>query len=72
LGQGGRYKRRLKSASPDEQRNLLARCIGAYERGMDIDLNEYYCSSNLPRLYRQRNQKGDEEHAQKSPPAIGR
>ena len=31
---------------------------------MDLDLNDYYCSSNLPRLYRQRNRKGDEERAQ--------
>ncbi len=26
-----------------------------YERGMELDLNEYYCASNLPCLYRQRN-----------------
>ena len=31
---------------------------------MDLDLNDYYCSCNLPRLYRLRNRKGDEERAQ--------
>jgi hypothetical protein len=31
---------------------------------LDLDLNEYYCSSNLPRLYRKRNRKGDRERAQ--------
>ena len=60
---GGRYKRRLRTASESERSSVLASCIAAYERGMDIDLNEYYCSSNLPRLYRQRNYKGDEERA---------
>jgi hypothetical protein len=30
---------------------------------MELDLNEYYCSSNLPRLYRQRKRKGDDERA---------
>ena len=27
---------------------------------MELDLNQYYCSSNLPRLYRQRKRDGDE------------
>jgi hypothetical protein len=31
---------------------------------MELDLNQYYCSCNLPRLYRQRGRKGDEERAQ--------
>jgi hypothetical protein len=30
---------------------------------MEIDLNQYYCSSNLPRLYLQRRRKGDSERA---------
>jgi tetratricopeptide (TPR) repeat protein len=51
---GGRYKRQMN----------LTKAINCYERGMDLDLNEYYCSSNLPRLYRQRGSKGDEERAQ--------
>jgi hypothetical protein len=62
---GGRYKRLMKSATtPDDTRAYLNESIGAYERGMELDLNEYYCSCNLPRLYRQRRRKGDEERAQ--------
>jgi tetratricopeptide (TPR) repeat protein len=51
---GGRLKRL----------NDLAGAIDAYERGRDLDLNEYYCVSNLARLYRKRGRKGDEERAQ--------
>ena len=52
---GGRYKRLyLKAVTPAEQLQYLAKSIDAYERGMELDLNLYYCSSNLPRLYRQR------------------
>jgi hypothetical protein len=62
---GGRYKRLLRSSTtPAERQKYLAKAIECYERGMDLDLNEYYCSSNLPRLYRQRMRKGDEERAQ--------
>ena len=62
---GGRYKRQISSAkTPDEQLTYLNKSIQSYERGMDLDLNDYYCSCNLPRLYRQRNRKGDEERAQ--------
>jgi tetratricopeptide (TPR) repeat protein len=62
---GGRYKRFLSKAStPAERLPYLAKAIEYYERGMELDLNEYYCSSNLPRLYRQRGRKGDEERAQ--------
>ena len=61
---GGRYKRRLRSASETERLTWLNKSIDAYERGTDLDLNEYYCSSNLPRLYRTRKRKGDEERAQ--------
>jgi len=50
---GGRYKRLYESATtPQEQLIYLNKTIESYERGMDLDLNEYYCSSNLPRLYR--------------------
>jgi hypothetical protein len=31
---------------------------------MQLDLNAYYCASNLPRLYRTRARAGDEERAQ--------
>ena len=62
---GGRYKRLIKSATtPAERLTTLAKSIQHYERGMELDLNDYYCSSNLPRLYRDRNRKGDAEHAQ--------
>jgi hypothetical protein len=62
---GGRYKRQLNSAkTPDERLMYLNKSIQSYERGMDLDLNDYYCSCNLPRLYRQRNRKGDDERAQ--------
>ena len=62
---GGRYKRLLKAAtSPSEKRQALANAIGRYEKGMKLDLNAYYCSSNLARLYRARAKPGDEELAQ--------
>jgi hypothetical protein len=61
---GGRYKRLYAGATtPGEQTQYLARSIDAYERGMELDLNQYYCSSNLPRLYKVRKRKGDDERA---------
>jgi len=62
---GGRYKRLIKAATTDgERRQAIAKAIDHYERGMELDLNAYYCSSNLPRLYRTRARAGDEERAQ--------
>lgn len=63
---GGRYKRLNEeaTASDAEKRQALAKAIDCYERGMELDLNAYYCSSNLPRLYRTRARAGDEERAQ--------
>jgi hypothetical protein len=62
---GGRYKRLADASNSDKDRdNLRNLAISAYEKGMDLDLNGYYCSSNLPRLYRARSGKGDEERAQ--------
>ncbi len=62
---GGRYKRMARSAASDGEKQLyLARAIDSYEKGMDLDLNAYYCSGNLPRLYRERMHRGDEERAQ--------
>ena len=61
---GGRYKRLYaRAATPTEQTQYLAKSIEAYERGMELDLNQYYCSSNLPRLYKTRKRKGDDERA---------
>jgi hypothetical protein len=62
---GGRYKRLAKTASSEvEKRRAVATAIEYYEKGMELDLNAYYCSSNLPRLYRMRARAGDEERAQ--------
>jgi hypothetical protein len=62
---GGRFKRLWKSAKSDaDRRTNLTKSIDAYQRGMDLDLNAYYCSSNLPRLYRERGRQGDKESAQ--------
>jgi tetratricopeptide (TPR) repeat protein len=62
---GGRCKRLYKSAEEaDDRAQLLSKAIEHYEHGMQLDLNEYYCSSNLPRLYRLRSRTGDEERAQ--------
>lgn len=63
---GGRYKRLSAAAtgSAAERTINLNKAIDCYERGMYLDLNEYYCSSNLPRLYRIRARAGDEERAQ--------
>jgi len=61
---GGRYKRLFaKAATPVDRQMYLNKSIDAYERGMGLDLNQYYCSSNLPRLYRLRKRKGDDERA---------
>ena len=68
---GGRYKRLFaKAATPAEGLVPLNKAIDAYERGMEIDLNQYYCSGNLPRLYRQRKRKGDELRAQSVAPIV--
>ncbi len=62
---GGRYKRLYaKAAKASEKLLYLYKSIDAYEKGMELDLNQYYCSSNLPRLYKARMRKGDGENAQ--------
>jgi hypothetical protein len=70
---GGRYKRLYneskKTGTPDSK--LLHRAIDHYERGMKLDLNDYYPSCNLPALYRERGQQGDEERA-KAAAAVAR
>jgi len=62
---GGRYKKLYAEApgNGDDKRRYLNEAIRHYERGMMLDLNDYYPSSNLPRLYRQRGAKGDAEKA---------
>ena len=71
---GGRYKRLWRQArkareasgsttpSLDETRYLEA-SIENYRVGMELDYNEYYCSSNLPQLLRARDEEGDAERA---------
>jgi hypothetical protein len=63
---GGRYKRlqAVATEANDKARYLdLDLAIREYDRGMKLDLNDYYPSSNLPRLYRLRNRSGDDDHA---------
>lgn len=62
---GGRYKKLYASATNEtDKARYLNRAIQHYEQGMKLDLNDYYPTSNLPRLYRLRGQEGDEERAQ--------
>ena len=61
---GGRYKRLYTDANEGAGKaEFLNSAIDAYQRGMELDLNQYYCSSNLPRLYRQRKLNDDEGRA---------
>ncbi len=47
-------------------RNFLKLAIQHYERGMAIDLNDYFPVSNLARLYRERGLPDDEARAQRA------
>jgi Tetratricopeptide Repeats-Sensor len=61
---GGRFKDLYRAETdPGKKRGLLQDAIRYYELGMTVDLNDYYPSCNLPRLYRRRNAEGDEERA---------
>lgn len=61
---GGRYRRMYKeSSSPKEKQRFLDKAIEHYRRGMELDLNNYYPSGNLPRLYRTRGKPGDADLA---------
>jgi tetratricopeptide (TPR) repeat protein len=63
---GGRYKKLADSGTAQERARFLGLAIDAYERGMQTDLNDYYPSSNLPRLYRRRGRTGDDERARRA------
>jgi tetratricopeptide (TPR) repeat protein len=67
---GGRYKDMWRAASKDEKpqeaRRYLTRAIDSYRSGMWLNLNEYYCASNLPRLLRSRRGSGDEDLARQA------
>jgi hypothetical protein len=57
---GGRYKKKWRETkSPVHLDNAIAE----YEAGMKMDLNDYFPSCNLPRLYRARNRRGDDGKA---------
>lgn len=64
---GGRYKK-LYASEQDAMRkaDYLDQAIAEYEAGMRLDLNDYYPSSNLARLYRARGEEGDEQNARVS------
>jgi len=57
---GGRYKKLFRDSNDPQ---YLNKAIDAYEQGIQLDLNDYYSSSNLARLYRTRGRKADEEKA---------
>ena len=64
---GGRYKKLAdaahKAGDLARYEDHLDRAIGHYERGMKLDLNDFFPSSNLPFLYRQRGGPGDADRA---------
>lgn len=60
---GGRYKKKWSATKNPVD---LDRAIAEYEKGMKLDLNDYYPSSNLARLYRTRKRKGDDDRARVS------
>ena len=57
---GGRYKKKWAATKSSAD---LDRAIVEYEAGMKLDLNDYFPSSNLARLYRTRGRKGDDNRA---------
>ncbi len=57
---GGRFKSLYRETKDPSHLN---RSIAEYDKGMRLDLNNYYPSSNLPRLYLIRNRAGDKEKA---------
>jgi hypothetical protein len=64
---GGRYKAMYRTALAEgrdaDAKQYLTRAIENYTAGMYLDLNDFYCSSNLPRLLRTRGRKIDEQVA---------
>ncbi|RYY25414.1 MAG: DUF4071 domain-containing protein [Chitinophagaceae bacterium] len=57
---GGRYKKLFRETKDPA---YLNKAINAYDQGMRLDLNDFYPSSNLSRLYQTRNRAGDTEKA---------
>ena len=71
---GGRYKRLWRAARDErkereesepglQEQSYLDDAIESYRIGMNLDLNEYYCVSNLPGLLRSRCGPRDEAEA---------
>lgn len=61
----GRYKRLYRDVdNPADKARYLDKAIDNYRAGMLLDLNDYYCASNLPRLLRERGEPGDSYKAQ--------
>jgi hypothetical protein len=64
---GGRYKKLYRQAvaagETSDAASHLNKAIDWYTRGMNADLNDFFPASNLPRLLRTRNRRGDEEKA---------
>ena len=71
---GGRYKQLWRAAREArqaakkdvpglEEERHLDHAIASYQRGMELDYNAYYCSSNLAVLHNARGGDGDEARA---------
>lgn len=57
----GRYKKLYYAASDSASKAMyLDEAIREYDNAMHLDLNNYFPSSNLPRLYRTRNEPDDD------------
>jgi hypothetical protein len=61
---GGRYKKLFHTeTNPAQKAAYLDQAIAEYAAGMQLDLNDYFPSCNLARLYRTRNEEDDEKKA---------
>ena len=70
---GGRWKQVFGLAQDDDVRaEALDKMIEHYTRGMELDLNEYYCACNLPRRLRQRGTADDLAQAASIVPLVMR
>ena len=61
---GGRHKALFYSEQDVAIKRVhLDKALEAYDGGMRLDFNEYYCACNLPRLLKARNAEGDVQQA---------
>lgn len=60
---GGRYKTLFYGDDLENREYYLDQAILNYQTGMNLDLNEYYCACNLPRLLKSRGHDTDEKKA---------